>query len=592
MRLPLAVLAAAATTGLVAGLTAPAQAAPPRRPAPPPEVVVQDGETQPVFPIAQAVTQSVFVQTAVDSDSDGKPDRVHLTITRPGPTDTGMKVASIVELSPYWSGIGDNPNHSVDIGPAPLAPGSGDTLARSSTLLAPSTQEFYVTRGYAYVKAESIGSGQSDGCPTTGDEQETLAGKAVVQWLTGAAKAFDAAGNPVTAGWSAGSVGMMGVSYNGTLPNMVATTGVAGLKTIVPISAISNWYSYYRANGAVLAPGGYQGEDADVLARAVLTRKNPEVCAAKMDAMEAAQDRVTGDYTPFWAQRDYVGKAANVKASVFLTHGLTDWNVKSKQFAVWWDALAKAGVKRKLWLHPGGHGPSSAPAWSDAVHRWIDRYLYDVPNGIDTAPMVTIERSSTSIANYADWPDPAARTTTYSLSPRKLGTSPGTPAIESFTDVGKVITAETLTTNPAADAANRLGYVTTPVSAATRLSGTPSVTLKASVDNATSGTLTAIVADYNPANNQAVIVTRGWIDVRNRNGSAATAPIQKGVQYTYSFELQPKDYVFAAGHQIALVVISTDHDYSLRPDIGTKVSLCLASSALRLPLVPPLPTHH
>ena len=42
---------------------------------------------------------------------------------------------------------------------------------------------------------------------------------------------------------------MIGVSYNGTLPNAVAATGVEGLETIVPIAAISSWYDYYRANG-------------------------------------------------------------------------------------------------------------------------------------------------------------------------------------------------------------------------------------------------------------------------------------------------------------------------------------------------------
>ena len=46
-------------------------------------------------------------------------------------------------------------------------------------------------------------------------------------------------------------------------------------KTIIPIK-IGSWYDYYRANGAVIAPGGYQGEDTDNIA--VLTRENPEVC--------------------------------------------------------------------------------------------------------------------------------------------------------------------------------------------------------------------------------------------------------------------------------------------------------------------------
>ena len=44
---------------------------------------------------------------------------------------------------------------------------------------------------------------------------------------------------------------MIGKSYDGTLANAVAATGVSGLETIVPISAISSWYKYQRSNGVV-----------------------------------------------------------------------------------------------------------------------------------------------------------------------------------------------------------------------------------------------------------------------------------------------------------------------------------------------------
>ncbi len=141
-----------------------------------------------------------------------------------------------------------------------------------------SLDDYYVPRGYAVVLGESIGTFNSDGCPTVGDRVETLGTKAVIDWLNGNARGFDAAGpggNQVSADWTTGAVGMVGVSYNGTLPNQVATTGVEGLETIVPISAISSWYDYYRANGLVRAPhsevqgvgdNGFLGEDTDVLA--------------------------------------------------------------------------------------------------------------------------------------------------------------------------------------------------------------------------------------------------------------------------------------------------------------------------------------
>ena len=126
-----------------------------------------------------------------------------------------------------------------------------------------------------------------------------------------------------------------------------------GLKTIVPIAAISSWYDYYRANGGVLAPGAFQGEDADVLAKYVYTRADREICGAVIDDIEARQDRDTGDYSRFWDERNYVKDANKVRASVFLVHGLNDWNVKTKQSVQWWNALARNNVPRKIWLHQG-----------------------------------------------------------------------------------------------------------------------------------------------------------------------------------------------------------------------------------------------
>ena len=60
---------------------------------------------------------------------------------------------------------------------------------------------------------------------------------------------FDKDGNPVAATWDNGKNAMIGKSYDGTFANGVASTGVDGLTTIVPISAISDWYDYSRMGG-------------------------------------------------------------------------------------------------------------------------------------------------------------------------------------------------------------------------------------------------------------------------------------------------------------------------------------------------------
>ena len=81
------------------------------------------------------------------------------------------------------------------------------------------------------------------------------------------------------------------------------------------------------------------------------------------------------------------------------------------------------------------------------------------------------------------------------------------------------------------------------------------------------------------------MVTRGWIDVLNRLGPGFQVPIRQGREYSFRFDLQPDDYIFRAGSRIGLVVVSTDHDYTLRPNPGTELTVLPAASRLTLPLV-------
>ena len=134
----------------------------------------------------------------------------------------------------------------------------------------------------------------------------------------------------MTADWSNGKIGMMGTSYNGTIPIGVATTGVEGLEAIVPISAISNWYDYYRANGAVRAPYTFQGEDLDVLEDAVYSRADEPapmrlICQDYIrNVTQNSQDRATGDYNAFWDDRNYMNDVENVHAAALIAHGNMD----------------------------------------------------------------------------------------------------------------------------------------------------------------------------------------------------------------------------------------------------------------------------
>jgi X-Pro dipeptidyl-peptidase len=82
------------------------------------------------------------------------------------------------------------------------------------------------------------------------------------------------------------------------------------------------------------------------------------------------------------------------------------------------------------------------------------------------------------------------------------------------------------------------------------------------------------------------IVTRGWLDARNRHDPSRTEPLKAGKMYDFRWDFQPNEYVFKAGHRLGVVVISTDYDYTLRYPAGTKLTLQPGSSVLHLPVAP------
>ena len=568
----------------------------------PPTPVFTGGEAQPVFDPADVIREDVWVSAPVDSDHDGKDDLVHAQVVRPRATLRGMKVPVVYQASPYYAGGNDVANHDVDVelyvpghghgpeGPRATANGVGSAVLSGPSPITWRYQDYFTARGFAVVYGESLGTGLSTGCPTTGDVNETIGARSVVDWLNGRAHARDAAGAPVTARWSTGKTGMMGVSYNGTLPNAVAGTGVAGLETIVPIAAISNWYQYYRNEGAVVAAGGFQGEDADVLAEYVYTRADRQICRPVIDGLTRDQDRVTGDYTRFWDVRNYRDDVGKVHASVLAVHGLNDWNVKTDQVAEWYEALKAHGVEHKIWLHQSGHADPYTlrrDAWLSTLNKWMSHYLHGVDNGIQNEPKATIQREDLSWTDEADWP--VAGTTDVRVYPWPGGgvkgtidtryPVPGRAAVESLTDDSSK-TIEQLA--DAASSGNRLLYTTSAAKQAVRLSGTVRADLALSFDRPAAN-VTAVLLDRAPDGTSHVI-SRGWADPQNRADPSRTQPVIPGERYHIKVELMPKDYVLAAGHRLEFLLASSDYDYTLRPKPGAGLALDLTRTSVTLPV--------
>ncbi|MER7544954.1 Xaa-Pro dipeptidyl-peptidase [Spirillospora sp. NPDC127506] len=607
-----AALTGAALAGAGGGATALAQ--------PSPKIVVKDGVTQPVFSYEDAIREHVYVESSVDSDGDGAKDRVNVDIIRPEETEHGLKVPVIMDESPYYDNAGRGNESELKTYDA-----DGDPVKFPLFY-----DNYFVPRGYAFLAVDMVGTTRSDGCPVSGGPTDVLGGKAVVDWLNGRAKAYRPDGTPVEAAWTTGRTGMIGKSYDGTLANGVAATGVKGLETIVPISAISSWYDYSRMNGVK-----YWTDEQPGLASYVDTDP-PEKCAEVNAALDAGEDDATGDYNAYWKTADYrhgtIARASRVRASVFAAHGVNDLNVKDDQFAEWWRALARNGVRRKVWLSQRGHVDPfdiRRDAWVDTLHRWFDHELQKIPNGIMREPRADIEIGPDQWITQRDWPSRDAHEIVLRPGPGGTLGLERAPhgATAAFTDApgprGGGQSEGAMVSDPAAARPYRAAFVSEPLPATGRLSGTPDVRLRIKLDKPTSN-LTALLVDYgedtrvnylgsgagirtldtedchgestaaddacyrqtevttvtSPVN----VIARGWLDAQNAHSLSRPRPLKPGRYHTVGWETLSQEYLLKKGHRLALVLAGTDADYNTETPTGAQVTLDLRGTSITVPV--------
>ena len=386
--------------------------------------VIVNGQTQVVPEFSDPdtwITQDLWVETEFDSDGDGKPDRMHVDVTRPGQTATqGLRLPVIYVSSPYFAGTAGsdkqyfwNPRQEIGTKPPqrkhfpPIKP------RVTSPVISMSHVSQWLPQGYIVVHSSSPGTGLSQGCPTVGGDNESLAPKAVIDWLNGRSPGFTTpdGSQRVFAYWTTGKVGMTGTSYNGTLPLAAATTGVDGLEAIIPISPNTSYYHYYRTNGLIRHPGGWMGEDIDVLYDFIHSnpaRRDYCDCNVRDKEMAEGADRTHGDYNDFWAGRDYLNDLGPLKAAVLIAHGFNDWNVVPEHTNRIYQALKANGVPVHVYYHQGGHG--GAPPF-EMMNKWFAHYLYGVENDVEKGPKAWIVRENDKRSNptpYEDYPNPDA----------------------------------------------------------------------------------------------------------------------------------------------------------------------------------------
>lgn len=272
------------------------------------------------------------------------------------------------------------------------------------------------------VECGGIGTLDSEGFETCGDPHETDAFKCVIEWLHGDRIAYtDKTGNiPIEAEWCSGKIGMTGRSYAGTTQFALATTGVEGLETIVPVAGIASWYEYTNSQG-ISTRGGVTYLDylAGYCAGRYFDKKDwnsiSEKYSAYLEQLWQDQLALNGDYGEPWAVRDYTRNAENIQCPALIVHGLADYNVRTKHFEMMYRAYREAGAEVKLLLHQDGHHTPTHPAdefgfeingeaYDELLNKWFSHYLYDLDNGIENMAEVTVQDSHENTwVSYDSW---------------------------------------------------------------------------------------------------------------------------------------------------------------------------------------------
>ncbi|MEV5718626.1 CocE/NonD family hydrolase C-terminal non-catalytic domain-containing protein [Amycolatopsis mediterranei] len=363
-------------------------------------------------------------------------------------------------------------------------------------------------------------------------------GNAVVNWLGGRAKAFDApeGGRALTADWATGDVGAIGKSQDGATAIGMAASGIAGLKTIVPIEGVADNYAQVIANGAPL------GTPENTSSAFTYNERAAELCKP-FEADLKTRAGTNGDYNAY--DRWLLGLRNGVERepAVHLETAPGRWT----------DVRSRPPATSPVTFRPsadgtlGRHGSGTASVVDDpAVTReqWTARFTgapLPAPVRIAGSPSVTITASSDKTA-------------------ARLGVA--------LVDYGRAETRNTAT------------YGSGVENLATRSCWGGST-------EADSACFLDTAADVVSVDHR--IAAAGWADLGHHASLWHGEPLVPGRAYSMTFTLTALDHVVPAGHRLGLVLGGIDgllFDPAL-PRLGDTVTFDLARTSVTVGLTKP-----
>ena len=603
-----------------------------------------NGKSLATFSSHDIIREVVYVESRVDTDKDGLPDLVKVSIIRPR---YDGQIPAVMTASPYHQGTNDKasdkalykmegdlevkPAHIIELekpevdfveplGQAELVSESEEKLTHINSSY--TLNDYFLPRGFANLYVSGVGTKDSQGLMTNGDYQQIEAYKNIIDWLNGRCRAFTdhTRKREVKADWSNGKVATTGLSYLGTMSNGLATTGVDGLEVIIAEAGISSWYNYYRENGLVTSPGGYPGEDFDSLAELTYSRnllagdyiRSNKAHKADLEKVKEQLDRKTGDYNQFWHDRNYLLNAHKVRAEVVFTHGSQDWNVKPLHVYQMFHALP-AHINKHLFFHHGAHvymNNWQSIDFRESMNALLSKKLLGLAT--DYQLPTVIWQDNTEPQTWQSLDDFGKQDELHTFS---LGTEEKVIQNhyeqEDFERYGK--TYQTFNTELYQGKANQI-TIDLPVSQDIYLNGR--VKLKLRIKSSTNkGLLSAQLLElgqkkylqpypavlsartidngryhmlenlcelpFNPSAQR--VITKGYLNLQNRKDLLLVEDITADEWMEVQLELQPTIYKLKEGDTLRLVLYTTDFEITIRDNTDYHLTVDLEQSTLSIP---------
>lgn len=404
---------------------------------------------------------------------------------------------------------------------------------------------YYVPRGYAVAVAHVRGTGESEGCLTVGGPEEGKDGYEIVEAI---AKQT----------WSSGKVALMGTSWVGTTPIETAVFEPPHLTTILPISSVSSWYTYYFENGVQRIngdppPGSSSTDPAFDVAlswtpgvRTSVAEPAEEIaCTSEFTRKYYVED----DYDDYWKARNHALLSGKITVPVLYAQGFKDENVATDMIPQFFPLVTS---EKRAFYGQHAHGvPGSRQYFTNYTHRWLDHFMLGLENGVLETPIVQVEDNLGKWRGEADWPpkDVNVSRLWFAGENRLQPTAPTARSV-SFTDDGQGSEDANL------EGVNHVTFASGPLDVPMHVAGAPRTHLEAATDLADTN-FAVLVYDGAPDGTKAFL-TRGYIDARHRNGLEKGEDLVSGARYEVEWDLHPRDHVVAAGHRIVVVVKSSD----------------------------------